>query len=195
MLDPLVDVLTGAWWAYPLLAGLIVFDAVVPVLPSETALIAAGVIAAEGGLELGLLVAVAIAGAVLGDSLAYLVGRGPGGRLRDRLVRSEKGRRRLDEAQTLLRVRPWFVTVARFVPGGRTAATVAAGSLGMPYRRFLPYVAVGGTLWAPLNLGLGFLFGSLFRDSFVLPLGVSLAVAAVLAGGAELLHRRHLATS
>jgi SNARE associated Golgi protein len=42
----------------------------------------------------------------------------------------------------------WIIVVARFIPGGRTATTYAAGTVGMPWRRFLPADAIAVALWA-----------------------------------------------
>lgn len=187
----LVELLTDAWWVFPLLAALIVVDSVLPVLPSETALITVGILASRGGPDLLLLMACGTVAAVAGDSAAYALGRGPGGALRDRLLRKDRARRRMERARDELGERPWLVTVARFVPGGRTAAALASGSLGMRYSRFLRYAAVGGALWAPFNILLGDVGGRLFQGSFIASLGASIVAAALLAGAAEHLHRRH----
>lgn len=190
MFDWLLELLRDAWWVPPLLFALIVVDSMFPVLPSETALITVGIIAAGGGLSLGVLIPVAAVAAVVGDSLTYSIGRGPGHRLRDRIFRSARSRERLRWAREQLGDRPWLVAIARFIPGGRTAAAFSAGSLGMPFGRFAGWVSVGAVLWAPANIMLGFLGGRIFQDSFLLPLAVSFALAAGFAAVAEALHRR-----
>lgn len=190
MLDFAVDLLSDNWWTYALVLALIVFDCVFPVLPSETALIATGIIAAHGGLSVAGLVAVAWAGAVTGDNVAYTIGDRPGRRLRRRLLR--RAPEQISWMRDQMRARPWIVAVARFIPAGRTAAALGAGALDMPRRRFAAYVAVGGLLWAAFNVLLGYAGGATFQDSFWLPLLVSLAVAGVLSAAAEIARRRGL---
>jgi membrane-associated protein len=64
---------------------LALLDAVVPVVPSETAVITDGVVAGAGDLSLAMIVPAAGAGAFLGDNSAYWVGRRFGTRVVDRL--------------------------------------------------------------------------------------------------------------
>ncbi|HEV2753659.1 MAG TPA: DedA family protein [Solirubrobacteraceae bacterium] len=177
MFDFLVELVTGSPWVYPLGLAIIVFDAVVPVLPSETLLITGGVLAARGKISLLGLMAVGFIGAVIGDNITFTLGSRYGTRARDRLFRSGKARSRLEKAREQLDERPWLVAVARFVPGGRTAMTFAAGTLAMPRRRFLADIIPGGLAW------------SVFQGSFWLPLAASLVCAAVLAAGAEVVRR------
>lgn len=190
MFDWLYDLVTQGGVAYALVPAFIAADAVFPVLPGETLLIAGGILAARGDLALVPLILAGWAGAVAGDTAAHQVGRRPGQAARDRVLRSEKARDRLRWAREELDERPWIVAVARFVPGGRTAATVSAGTLGMPLGRFLLYVTPACLVWGTFNALLGYLGGTLFRDAFLPSLAVSLGLAALLAGAAELLHRR-----
>ena len=189
MFDFLVELVTGSPWVYPLGLAIIVFDAVVPVLPSETLLITGGVLAARGKISLLGLMAVGFIGAVIGDNITFTLGSRYGTRARDRLFRSGKARSRLEKAREQLDERPWLVAVARFVPGGRTAMTFAAGTLAMPRRRFLAYIIPGGLAWSVFVSLLGYAGGSVFQGSFWLPLAASLVFAAVLAAGAEVVRR------
>src|SRR5215471_9601509 len=61
-------------WAYAIVFLLAALDAVLPVVPSETAVITAGVVAAGGDLSLPLVIVAAAAGAFAGDNFAYLIG-------------------------------------------------------------------------------------------------------------------------
>src|SRR4051794_41779417 len=74
MLDSLIDLISDAWWTYPFIFLFALLDSIIPIVPSETAVIAAGVVAASGGLNLVGIVAVAAAGAVCGDNIASEIG-------------------------------------------------------------------------------------------------------------------------
>src|ERR1700678_2961751 len=119
-------------------------DAIIPVLPSETVIIALGV-ATAGSTDprLALLVACAAAGAFLGDNLCYILGRRFGPRGEGRFFRGEKGARRLAWAERSLgRFGMQLIIVCRFIPGGRTAVTLSCGIIGYP--RAWVSIATGG---------------------------------------------------
>src|SRR3954469_15442391 len=83
-------VANASGWAYAILFVLAFLDALVPVVPSETSVITAGVVASAGDLNLPLVIAFAGAGAVAGDNAAYFVGHRYGQRINDRFFRSER---------------------------------------------------------------------------------------------------------
>lgn len=161
-------------------ALLVVGDAVLPVLPSETAVVSAGVlVAATGVTSLPWLVAVAACAAVVGDLVSYRLGRT--GSLRWQRVRRSPTRRgaALRYAQAALDRRgPAMVAASRFVPGGRTAVTLSAGASAMPVRAFVVASVVGASMWASAFAAVGFVGGQALGDNVVVAL--SLAVAAVL---------------
>ncbi len=66
MFDQLVDLVSDAPWAYLIVFALALLDAVIPLFPSETAVITGGVVAAEGRIDLPLVIVSGAAGAVLG---------------------------------------------------------------------------------------------------------------------------------
>jgi membrane-associated protein len=74
-------------------------------------------------------------------------------------MKSERSRRRLEWARTLLkRHGVWIIIIARFIPGGRTATTYACGTLEMRWRRrFLPANATAAILWAGYASALGYM--------------------------------------
>jgi membrane-associated protein len=189
----LTDLTALAGWTYLVVALLVVADAVFPLIPAELAVVSGSVLAAAGRLSLPLLVGATAAGAVGGDCLGYLLGRGAGRLGVGRLLRHPRGRRALVWATRRLdrRAVPVLV-VGRFVPGGRTASTVAAGFLRVHPPVFLLAATLGGTLWATFTGALGYLAGRAAADR---PWVGVLAAAAVLllAGfGAELLRRRRV---
>ena len=82
------------------------------------------------------------------------------------------------------------ILVARFVPGGRNAVSLAAGTLAMPWRVYAPWDALAAALWALYGTGLGYISGRTFSDSFVVPLVLSLALATLIGVAGELVARR-----
>jgi membrane-associated protein len=78
MMEQLIDFLTASVWAYPILLGIAAGDAVLPVLPSETAVIVCGIQAGRGELELEWVIVFAAMGAFIGDNASYALGRWAG---------------------------------------------------------------------------------------------------------------------
>lgn len=187
MFESALEMLAGSDWAYGLLLAFAAADVLLPVVPSEAALIAAGVAAALGELDLATVVAVGAVGAIAGDNASYLLGRRVGRPVVDRLFRSCNARGRLARIERLLGTRgPEIIVVARFVPGGRTAATLSAGITRLRWpTRFLPYTLVAGFFWASYATLLGYIGGRLFVDRPLLGLLVALALAALVAAGVE----------
>jgi membrane-associated protein len=188
-LDNLIDMLTGSLWAYPLLFGICVGDAVAPLLPSETAMIVGGIQAARGELSLGWVLAVGAAGAFCGDNASYACGRWIGEPLIDRFFTGKRSRELLSWAARFLKERGSYVLiVARFVPGGRTATTFTAGVVRLPWlTQFVPYVLIAALFWSAYAGLLGYLGGRVFRNQPIYALLIAFGIAAAVAGVAELL--------
>jgi membrane-associated protein len=156
-------------------------------VPSETAVITAGVVASAGDLSLPIVVVLAAAGAFLGDNTAYLIGRRFGPRIEKRFFTSEKSRARTAWAERQLQERGGeLIGVARFIPGGRTAVTLSAGTLGYPWRKFIFFDAIAASIWALYAALLGYFGGSAFEDAPWKGLVVALTVAFAVAGVVEL---------
>lgn len=132
-------------------------------LPGEVFLFAAGLLASRGSFELFTVIVLGTAGAVVGDSLGYLLGRLGGERLPKLYCRITLG-----SAECVRKTHDYFtrrgggltVAFARFVVGIRAFAAPMAGSAKMPYPRFLAYDALGALLWAALVTACGYLFGT-----------------------------------
>src|ERR1051326_4542723 len=92
-------------WAYATVLLLALLDALLPIVPSETAVITAGVVASAGHLHLLLVIAAAAAGAFLGDNVAYAIGYRFGGRVTERFFRGEKARKRIAWTENQLEAR------------------------------------------------------------------------------------------
>jgi len=173
-------------WAYLALAVFALLDAVLPIVPSETAVITGGVVAATGDLFLPLVIGCAAAGAFLGDNGAYLLGRRYGERARRRFFTGEKGTRRLAWAQGQLTRRGGeLIIVGRFIPGGRTAVTLTAGMTHFSWPRFARYDAVASVAWATYAAMLGYFGGKAFENSPWKGLVLAFALALAVTGGIE----------
>ena len=172
-------------WAYLIIFLFAYFDAVVPIVPSETVVITAGVVAADGDLSLAAIIPAAAAGAFLGDNTAYLLGRRFGERATKRFFPGERARRRIEWADEQLHERgAELIAVGRFIPGGRTAITLTAGTLKYPWRRFLLYDAFAALGWALYSTFIGYYGGKTFEGPWGLVL--ALVVAFSVAGSIEL---------
>jgi membrane-associated protein len=173
-------------WAYLIIFLFAYLDVLVPIVPSETAVITAGVVAADGDLSLGLIIPLAAAGAFLGDNTAYLIGRGFGTRATERFFRSERARRRIAWADEQLQERGGeLIMVGRFIPGGRTAVALSSGTLRYPWRRFIMFDAAAALIWASYSALIGYYGGQTFEGLWGLVLALAIAFAVV--GGIELI--------
>ena len=121
-------------------------------LPGETLLIFASVLAGRGDMSLPALLICAWAGSVLGDNIGYVIGRRLG-----RAAVTRYGARigltapRFDAVeQVFARYGAVTVAFARFVNVLRQLNGIVAGTLGMPWQRFLMFNALGAALWVSL---------------------------------------------
>jgi membrane-associated protein len=175
-------------WAYLIVLLLAYFDALVPVVPSETAVITAGVVASAGDLNLMLIVAAAASGAFLGDNTAYFIGSRFGTRINERFFSGEKARKRVAWAQHQVTERGGeLILVARFIPGGRTVVTLSAGTLGYPWRRFVLFDALAALVWALYASLLGYFGGHAFEEAPWKGLLLALALAFAVTGAVEVI--------
>jgi membrane protein DedA with SNARE-associated domain len=121
----------------------------VPV-PGETALIAGGVLASQGRLDIAVVIALAATGAIVGDNIGYTIGRHGGRRLLERPGRLERHRRQvLEKGEPFFdRHGPKAVFLGRWILGLRVWASWLAGITRMPWPSFLLWNAAGGITWA-----------------------------------------------
>ena len=191
-LDLLADLSALAYLLVLLLAA---FDVMVPILPSESAVILGGVLAWQGRLHPVPLVLAAAVGAIAGDHLSYGVGRWT---QRGRPQPSRRGERRLGKAERLQvwaarqldRRGPALLIVARFIPGGRTASTFMAGRTAYPLQRFTPATIAAGLLWATFATLLGYIGGQAFHEQTLLATGLGMVLAIGFAALVELVLSR-----
>ena len=119
-------------------------------LPGETALVAAGVLAARGHISITAVIVVAAAGAIVGDNGGYWVGRTGGRKLLERAPLLHRyADRVLPPAERFFeRHGGKTVFIGRFVSILRFTAAWLAGISRMPWWRFFAWNAAGGIVWA-----------------------------------------------
>ncbi|MFR9779474.1 DedA family protein [Micromonospora sp. MS34] len=137
---------------YLIVAGVIGVESMGVPLPGEIVLVSAALLAATGLVEPEWVATAAAAGAIVGDSIGYAVGRRGGRPLLERLGRrfpKHLGPAHLARAEaSFARHGVWAVFFGRFVALLRILAGPLAGALQVPYRRFLLANATGGLFWA-----------------------------------------------
>ncbi|MDI6718339.1 MAG: VTT domain-containing protein [Methanomicrobiales archaeon] len=152
-------------WTYIIFFLLIFLEAGIvftPFLPGNTLLFVAGALAASGSLDLGWLIVVFLSAAVACDTVNYGLGRHLGPRIfESRYLRAVRG----DYLEKTRRFYASYggaaIVLARPFPYIRTFTPFLAGTVSMPYRRFLRYSIVACTAWALLFLLGGYFFGNL----------------------------------
>ncbi|MCD1572057.1 DedA family protein [Agromyces mediolanus] len=174
--------LAASPWLLPALFALVVGDAFLVVLPSETLVVALGALAATTGHPNPLLVIpVAALGAVVGDLACYGIGRA-GGLERWAWQRKPRVAAAIERVRrTVGRRTAVLVFTARYVPFARIAVNLAAGAVRIPLGRYLPLSAAAGLAWAVFNTAMGAVVGAAFADQPLLALAISVPVA-ILAG-------------
>lgn len=180
-------VANASGWAYAILFALALLDALIPIVPSETSVITAGVVASQGDLSLPLVILFAAGGAFTGDNIAYWIGHRFGRRINDRFFTSEKAKGRIEWAHRQVQERGGeLIVIARFIPGGRTAVTLSAGTLEYPYRKFVLFDAIAASTWASYAGLLGYFGGHAFEEQPWKGLLLAFAIAFAVTGGVEL---------
>ncbi len=159
-------------WIYGILFLIIFVETglvVMPFLPGDSLLFAAGALAAStGALNPWLLGVLLFTAAVLGDTLNYHIGRWIGPRvfeLNTRLINKEH---LLKTQQFFARHGGKTIIFARFIPFARTFAPFVAGTGSMNYKYFLTYNVIGAFCWIASFVTLGYLFGNMpiVKDNF-----------------------------
>ena len=142
--------------AYLLCFLFIWFDAVIPIFPGETTLSAASTMAADGELQLGYVMLAGALGAIVGDSSLFWIARTSRARVQDKLDAALGNPKVAIVWESLERSPGLLIVVGRFVPGMRFAVDASMGLSTYPYRRFLPWSIIGGTLWSVYTCALAY---------------------------------------
>ncbi len=188
--DQLEEISTSPWF-YLIILVIAFLDSVVPVVPSETAVILGGIAAGQDKLNIVAVIACGAIGAGLGDNSAYLIGRRFSAPIQRWYQRSEKRSNQLAWAEQQLRTRGGsLLLTARFIPGGRTVITLTSGITHQPHRRFVTFVAIACVIWASYAGLLGYFTGERFKDNHTKAFIIAFVTALAFSGLLELV--RHL---
>ncbi len=149
-------------WTYGILFAVIFVETglvIMPFLPGDSLLFAAGTFAALGSLNIGFLILLLIVAAVLGDTVNYSIGHYLGERAYNiKWIKKEY----FDKTHAFFEKHGGkAIFLARFVPIVRTFAPFVAGIGKMSYGYFITYNVVGGISWVLIFTLLGYFFGNL----------------------------------
>jgi len=168
-------------WSYAILFAVIFIETgfvVMPFLPGDSLLFAAGTFAALGAFKVGWLILALAAAAVIGDTVNYWIGHYLGPKV------FSKEKARFFKKEHLDRTHAFYekhggktIIIARFVPIIRSFAPFVAGIGRMSYGRFIAYNVIGGVGWVVLLVGAGYFFGNIP----VVKRNFSLAILAIIA--------------
>ncbi|KRC61513.1 hypothetical protein ASE14_11700 [Agromyces sp. Root81] len=173
---------TASPWLLLVMFSTAVIDGFFPPIPSETVLVAAAAVAASAGdfPTVLLLCLVAAIGAMIGDNIAYAIGRAVG-TTRFRWMRGQRVSAAFARAQRTLAYRGTTVLLgARYIPVGRVVVNMTAGAVRYPLRRFVPVSAVAGVTWAMYSAGIGIVAGRWLEGRPLLSAVIGVAFALMI---------------
>jgi membrane-associated protein len=152
-------------------------------LPGDSILFTAGVIASQGFLNITILVLCVWIAAVLGDSVGYWFGAKIGIKIFNKEKSFFFNKRYPEEAHKFyIKHGGRALILARFIPAVRTFVPIMAGVGNMPYKNFISYNIIGGTIWAiGLTLGGYFLGRSIPSiDTYILPIILVIIILSLI---------------
>ena len=185
-------------WIYGILFLIIFCETglvVMPLLPGDSLLFAAGSIAAIGKMNIHLMVVLLIIAAILGDAVNFMIGKYFG----EKLFANPNSK--IFKQSHLQKTQQFYakhggktIILARFIPIVRTFAPFVAGMGHMTYHHFLAYNVIGGVLWVTIFSYLGYFFGNLpiVKDNLSLVL-VAIIVLSVLPAIVEIIRHKRAA--
>ena len=184
-----VDAESGDW-AYLAVFLLVFGDAICALLPGETTLNAASTLAADGSLNLALVMLAGALGAVSGDSTLYWIARCNRSRVEPHLERAKRNDKVAAALGFLGSSAPLLLVAGRYVPGARFVVNTMMGVSAYPYRRFLLWSAIGGTVWSVYTCGLAYLVGTQLSEFPLASIIISGAITTIAIAVIFLVARR-----
>jgi membrane-associated protein len=163
-------------------------------LPGDSLLVTAGIFAAAGHLQIGLLLAIVPLCVIAGDQLGYWIGRRTGQALYKRNDSIFFKKKHLERAHDFYeKYGGKTIIMARYVPIVRTFAPPVAGAAHMNYRRYITFSILGGFLWVWSMVLAGYFLASLIPEvdkylHFVIAVVIFLSILPAIIEG---LRQRH----
>ena len=146
----------------------ILIETVIPPIPSEAVLGAAGVLINDGRMSVVPTVLFATLGSVLGAIFFYAIGKWLGPRRSHAFL----DRLPLVATEDVDRTFAWFerhgrsaVFFGRMVPIVRSFVSVPAGVVRMPFLQFVLFTAAGSLIWNSVLIGLGVAAGDFIQEN------------------------------
>ncbi|HEU4686001.1 MAG TPA: VTT domain-containing protein [Nitrospira sp.] len=167
-------------------------------IPAVPVLVAAGVLAETGHMNLWTAVGVTVAAALLADGIWYELGRRHGRKILNLLCRIA-----LEPDSCVRRTEVFFaghgpvsLIISKFIPGLSTIAPPLAGIVGLTLPWFLLYDGLGVLIWSGGSIGIGYIFGDQIEYAIGYTDHVAPAIGLLLAGlllyvVSKALYRRH----
>lgn len=193
-LNRMIEHSANQWWIIPLVMLFCLIDGFFLFLPSETAIVALASLSAHSGEpNIWLLLLGGAVGAIIGDNVAYLMGRTLG-TSRFRWMRQPRAARAFDWARRELDKRgAVLIFTARYIPVGRIAVNFTAGATRFPWRRFAVLDAIAASTWAAYSVGIGIIAGKRAGHNpllgVVIAIGFALIMGFLVDHGMKLFHR------
>ncbi|HNQ65368.1 MAG TPA: DedA family protein [Smithella sp.] len=183
-------------WAYVIIFLVIFCETglvVTPILPGDSLLFALGAFAAQGALNIEILLISLCIAAVAGDTVNYSIGKFLGPKV------FHYPDSRFFKREYLVRTHQFYekhggktIIIARFIPIIRTFAPFVAGIGTMTYARFISYNVIGGISWICLFLLAGYYFGGIpaVKRNFTLVI-VAIVIISVMPGVIEYVRQKY----
>ena len=183
-------------WAYVIMFLVIFCETglvVTPILPGDSLLFALGAFAAQGALNIEILLVSLCIAAVAGDTVNYSIGKFLGPKV------FHYSDSRFFKREYLVRTHQFYekhggktIIIARFIPIIRTFAPFVAGIGTMTYARFISYNVIGGISWICLFLLAGYYFGGIpaVKRNFTLVI-IAIIIISVMPGVIEYVRQKY----
>ncbi|MFV0253432.1 MAG: DedA family protein [Beutenbergiaceae bacterium] len=169
-------------WLLLVMFAVAVIDGFFPPVPSETVLVAAIAVASATGAysTIALLCLIAAAGAMIGDNIAYGIGRKVG-TTRFWWMRGPRIAAAFARAGNALSNRgAALILGARYIPVGRVAVNMSAGALRYPWRQFVPLSGIATASWAIYSALIGLVAGQWLADQPLLSAVIGVVFAVLI---------------
>jgi membrane protein DedA with SNARE-associated domain len=174
-----------ASYGYFAIFGLLMLGIVGPLIPDETILVFAGILAHQGRFDVGTTIAVAFAGSLCGITLSYTLGRTGAVYVLERF-----GPWRRHAMPHLPKAKEWFARFGKwtlpmgyFVAGVRHFTALVAGMTCLPFRTFALYAWPGGLMWVTVFVLLGYFLGEQWQTVAANLDKAAIIVAVLVAAG------------